>query len=150
MSNPGEADLTPIRSVRQLAEWFAAGSKKRDAWRIGTEHEKFGFRREGLAAPAYEPGGIRAMLEGIAAQGWEPILDNGKPIGLKRGDASVSLEPGGQFELSGAPMVDLHATRVELGAHLREDMPWMPKSRFTCTVQVRSIMSSPMPPTRGM
>ena len=167
MSNPGEADLTPIRSVRQLAEWFAAGSKKRDAWRIGTEHEKFGFRREGLAAPAYEPGGIRAMLEGIAAQGWEPILDNGKPIGLRRGDASVSLEPGGQFELSGAPMVDLHATRVELGAHLREvhevagplglgfaplgfhplarreDMPWMPKGRY-------AIMRNYMPRVGGM
>ncbi|PWS38684.1 glutamate--cysteine ligase [Falsiroseomonas bella] len=167
MSNPGEADLTPITSVRQLAGWFAAGSKPRAAWRIGTEHEKFGFRRADLAPPPYEPEGIRAMLEGIAAKGWEPILDSGKPIGLKRGEASVSLEPGGQFELSGAPMADLHATRVELAAHLREvhevagplglgfaplgfhplarreDMPWMPKGRY-------AIMRQYMPRVGGM
>jgi glutamate--cysteine ligase len=167
MSNPGEADLTPITSVRQLAAWFAAGSKPRSAWRIGTEHEKFGFRRSDLSAPAYEPDGIRAMLEGVAAKGWQPILDNGKPIGLKRGEASVSLEPGGQFELSGAPMADLHATRVELAAHLREvhevagplglgfaplgfhplarreDMPWMPKGRY-------AIMRQYMPRVGGM
>jgi glutamate--cysteine ligase len=167
MSNPGEADLTPITSRQQLAAWFAAGSKKRDAWRIGTEHEKFGFRRTDLAAPPYEPAGIRAMLEGIAAKGWEPILDNGNPIGLKKGGASVSLEPGGQFELSGAPMADLHETRVELAAHLREahevagplglgfaplgfhpvatreQMPWMPKGRY-------AIMRRYMPKVGGM
>ena len=171
MSNPGEADLTPITSVRQLADWFAAGVKPRAAWRIGTEHEKFGFRRADLSPPAYEPGGIRAMLEGIAALrgegGWEPILDSGKPIGLKRDGASVSLEPGGQFELSGAPMSDLHATHVELMAHLREvheaagplglgfaplgfhplarreDMPWMPKGRY-------AIMRQYMPRVGGM
>jgi len=167
MSNPGEADLTPITSRQQLAAWFAAGSKKRDAWRIGTEHEKFGFRRADLAAPPYEPGGIRAMLEGIARSGWEPILDNGNPIGLKKGAASVSLEPGGQFELSGAPMSDLHETRVELAAHLRdvhevagplglgfaplgfhpiatrEAMPWMPKGRY-------AIMRQYMPKVGSM
>ncbi len=167
MSNPGEADLTPITSRQQLAAWFAAGSKPRDAWRIGTEHEKFGFRRSDLAAPPYEPGGIRAMLEGIAGKGWEPILDNGNPIGLKKGAASVSLEPGGQFELSGAPMADLHQTRVELAAHLREvhevagplglgfaplgfhpvatreQMPWMPKGRY-------AIMRNYMPRVGGM
>jgi len=167
MSNPGEADLTPITSRKQLAGWFAAGAKPRDAWRIGTEHEKFGFRRDDLSPPAYEPGGIRAMLEGIAAQGWEPILDSGRPIGLKRDGASVSLEPGGQFELSGAPMPDLHATRVELMAHLREvhevagplglgfaplgfhplaprdAMPWMPKGRY-------AIMRNYMPRVGGM
>jgi len=167
MSNPGEADLTPITSRRQLAEWFAAGSKPRAQWRIGTEHEKFGFRRDDLTPPPYEPRGIRAMLEGIAAKGWEPILDGGKPIGLKRGDASVSLEPGGQFELSGAPMADLHEAYVELAAHLREvhevagplglgfaplgfhplarreDMPWMPKGRY-------AIMRNYMPRVGGM
>jgi glutamate--cysteine ligase len=167
MSNPGEADLTPITSHRQLAEWFAAGVKPRDAWRIGTEHEKFGFRRADLVPPPYEPAGIRAMLEGIAAKGWEPILDSGRPIGLKRGMASVSLEPGGQFELSGAPMADLHETKVELAAHLREvhevagplglgfaplgfhplatrdSMPWMPKGRY-------AIMRNYMPKVGGM
>jgi glutamate--cysteine ligase len=167
MSNPGEADLTPITSRRQLAEWFAAGSKPRGAWTIGTEHEKFGFRREGLAPPAYEPRGIRDLLEGLQAKGWAPILDNGNPIGLKRGMASVSLEPGGQFELSGAPLADLHQTRVELMDHLREvhevagplglgfapigfhplarrdDMPWMPKGRY-------AIMRGYMPRVGGM
>ncbi|MCQ4158823.1 glutamate--cysteine ligase [Roseomonas sp. GC11] len=154
MSNPGESDLTPITAVRQLAEWFAAGSKPRGAWRIGTEHEKFGFRRDDLSPPPYEPGGIRALLEGLAARGWEPILDRGNPIGLKRAGASISLEPGGQFELSGGPLVDLHATAAELKDHLdetrlvagplglgfaplgfhplaeREAMPWMPKGRY--------------------
>jgi len=154
MSNPGESDPTPITSARQLDGWFAAGSKPRDAWRIGTEHEKFGFRRSDLAPPPYEPGGIRAMLEGLTRFGWEPILDRGNPIGLKRGDASVSLEPGGQFELSGAPLGTLHQTDNEIAAHLREvrevaeplglgfaplgfhplatreQMPWMPKGRY--------------------
>jgi len=154
MSNPGESDPTPITSARQLAGWFAAGSKPRDAWRIGTEHEKFGFRRDDLSPPPYEPGGIRAMLEGLMRFGWEPILDRGNPIGLKRGEASVSLEPGGQFELSGAPLRTLHETHAETADHLREvrevagplglgfaplgfhplarrdDMPWMPKGRY--------------------
>jgi glutamate--cysteine ligase len=155
MSNPGEADLTPITSVRQLAEWFAAGSKPRGEWGVGTEHEKFGFFRQGLATPPYEgPGGIRAILEGLEARGWAPILDNGNPIGLKRGGASISLEPAGQLELSGAIVPDLHATALELGGHLREvheiagpmgvgfaalgfhplhtreQMPWMPKGRY--------------------
>lgn len=167
MSNPGEADLTPITSVRQLAEWFAAGSKPRDAWRIGTEHEKFGFRRDDLSPPPYEPGGIRAMLEGLQARGWEPILDNGNPIGLKRDGASVSLEPGGQFELSGAPLTDIHAVEAELQDHLaevravggplglgfaplgfhplarREEMPWMPKGRY-------AIMRNYMPRVGSM
>ena len=154
MSNPGESDPTPITSARQLAGWFAAGSKPRENWRIGTEHEKFGFRREDLSPPPYEPRGIRAMLEGLMRFGWEPILDRGNPIGLKRGEASVSLEPGGQFELSGAPLRTLHETRDELAQHLdevravaeplglgfaplgfhplatREQMPWMPKGRY--------------------
>jgi glutamate--cysteine ligase len=167
MSNPGEADATPIRSARQLAEHIAAGCKSREAWRIGTEHEKFGFRRpaqgEGPGGagsgaayrpPGYAPDGIRAMLDGIAARGWAPISDAGAVIGLGRGGASVSLEPAGQLELSGAPLATLHETRAELGAHFedvraiarplglgfaplgfhptgaREAMPWMPKSRY--------------------
>jgi len=84
MSNPGESDPTPITSTRQMAEWFAAGCKPKSAWRIGTEHEKFGFRLSDYTPPPYEPQGIRAMLEGLMAKGWEPILDRGNPIGLKR------------------------------------------------------------------
>ena len=82
MSNPGEADLTPITSARQMAEWFAAGCKPRDAWGVGTEHEKFGFHRDGFATPGYEgPGGIRAILDGLRAEGWAPILDAGSRPG---------------------------------------------------------------------
>ena len=159
MSNPGEADLTPIESARDLAGWFAAGSKPRAAWRVGTEHEKFGFHRDTFLPPAYEPsthgaGGIAALLEGLTAKGWEHIEDSGKIIGLKRGEASVSLEPGGQFELSGAPVATIHETEAELADHLRDlhevaeplgigfaglgfhptstrdAMPWMPKTRY--------------------
>ena len=154
MSNPGEADATPITSVRQLAEYIAVGCKPKERFRIGTEHEKFGFRRTDLTPPPYEPDGIRAVLEGLATDGWTPILDGGNPIGLARGNASVSLEPAGQLELSGGLMATLHETRDELAAHLaavrdvaaplglgfaplgfhplarREDMPWMPKGRY--------------------
>jgi glutamate--cysteine ligase len=159
MSNPGEEDATPAVSVRQLAAYLAAGGKPREAWRIGTEHEKFGFYRPGSALPAYapppyEPGGILAMLEGIAARGWEGIHDQGHLIGLKKDGESVSLEPGGQFELSGAPLASLHDTAAELRRHFddvhavgaalglgfaplgfhptatRADMPFMPKSRY--------------------
>ena len=158
MSNPGEADTTPITDLRQLAEYLAAGGKPRDAWRIGTEHEKFGFHTTDLRPPPYEPGGIRARLDGLRRFGWEPILDQGRPIGLKggatQGGASVSLEPGGQFELSGGLLETVHDTSVELHRHFaevrevggelglgfaplgfhptmpREAMPWMPKSRY--------------------
>jgi glutamate--cysteine ligase len=167
MSNPGEADLTPIESARQLAEWFEKGAKPRAEWRIGTEHEKFGFYREGHGTPPYAPHGIRALLEGLQEKGWAPILDSGNPIGLKRGGASVSLEPAGQLELSGDAVADLHATRVELGQHLREvhevvgrmgigfaglgfhptatraAMPWMPKGRY-------KIMKAYMPKVGGL
>ena len=180
MSNPGEADPTPITSSRQLAEWFSVGAKPRSDWRIGTEHEKFGFRRADLSPPDYEHQGIEALLEGLMGFGWAPIRDRGKVIGLTRNGAAISLEPGGQLELSGAPMRDLHEVRIELYEHFREvhavavplglgfaplgfhplatreQMPWMPKSRYaimrnymprvgrmgldmmlrTCTVQV--------------
>jgi glutamate--cysteine ligase len=154
MSNPGEQDTTPIASVRQLADYLAAGAKPRANFRIGTEHEKFGFQRAGHRPPPYEPRGIRAMLEGIGALGWEGIEDQGNLIGLKHAGESVSLEPGGQFELSGAPLQTLHETRDELNRHFndvhrvaeplglgfaplgfhpfatRADMPFMPKSRY--------------------
>src|SRR3954452_17115369 len=118
MSNPGAADATPIASTRQLADYLAAGCKPREEFTIGTEHEKFGFRYADFAAPPYEPGGIRALLEGMAAaDGWEPILDGDNPIGLKKGTASVSLEPAGQLELSGGLMRTLHETRAEIDAH---------------------------------
>ena len=119
MSNPGEADATPITSVRQLADHIAAGCKPRERFMIGTEHEKFGFRRTDLAPPPYAPAGIGALLESLGAEGWAPIRDGDNLIGLNRGAASVSLEPAGQLELSGAPLATLHQTRDELDEHLR-------------------------------
>jgi glutamate--cysteine ligase len=163
MSNPTDLDATPIASVRQLADHIAAGCKPPSAFRIGTEHEKFGFRRADYASPPYEApdhAAIGPLLERMAADyGAAPILDGGTLIGLKQEllpgiGASVSLEPAGQFELSGGPVSDLHATRAELAAHLaqvraagdalglgfaplgfhplakRADMPWMPKGRY--------------------
>ena len=168
MSNPGEADATPITSPRQLAEYLALGGKPRERFTIGTEHEKFGFRHADYAAPPYEPGGIRAVLEGMAAaDGWEPILDRGNPIGLKKESASVSLEPAGQLELSGGLAGTLHETRAEIEAHnalvrhvagplgigfaplgfhptlTRAQMPWMPKGRY-------AIMRRYMPMVGGL
>ena len=95
MSNPGEEDATPLTSVGQLAAWLAAGGKPAAQFRIGTEHEKFGFLHQGFAAPPYEPDGIRAMLAGIGALGWAPIEDQGKLIGLKRGRESGASRGGG-------------------------------------------------------
>ncbi len=155
MSNPGDVDATPINSVRQLADYIAVGAKPPARFTIGTEHEKFGFSRADHTTPPYTPHGIRAILEGMAADGWEQILDRGNPIGLKgRGSASISLEPAGQLELSGGLMADLHGTRTELETHFaevrrvaeplnlgfaplgfhplnsRDAMPWMPKGRY--------------------
>ena len=155
MSGPSEGDATPITSVRQMVEHIAAGAKPREAWRIGTEHEKIPFRLRDHSPPPYAgEDGIGALLAAVAETGWETVLDQGNVVGLRRGRATVSLEPGGQFELSGAPMADLHATKAELDEHLdaaraagarlglgflphgfhplarRDEMPWMPKSRY--------------------
>jgi glutamate--cysteine ligase len=154
MSNPGEADATPITSTRQLVEHIAAGCKPAARFTIGTEHEKFGFRLTDHAPPPYAPRGIRALLEAMATGGWRPILDGGNPIGLKHEGGSVSLEPAGQLELSGGLAATLHDTRAEIMAHFdhvrgpaaelglgfaplgfhptatRDQMPWMPKGRY--------------------
>lgn len=145
----------PITGVAQLAAYFEAGSKPASAWRIGTEHEKFAFdQREFRPLPYEGPSGIRAILEGMTRFGWTPILEAGQPIALNRGDCNISLEPGGQFELSGAPLETIHQTCDEVNQHLaevgeicrelgggmlglgfnpkwrREDIPRMPKGRY--------------------
>src|ERR1700709_2605594 len=124
MSNPGEIDATPITSRAALAAYIEVACKTPDEFRIGTEHEKFGFRRADLLPPPYEPDGIEAVLEGIersSAGLWSPIHDNTHLIGLKgsgqHAGGSVSLEPAGQFELSGAPLVSVHETEAEMAAH---------------------------------
>ena len=175
MSNPIDVDQTPITSVGQLADYLAAGGKPKAEWRIGTEHEKFGFRHSDYTPPGYEPrgdsaGSIRGMLDGLAGPEWEPILDNGVAIGLKgigqRRGASISLEPGGQFELSGAPLETLHETWAELDEHCvtvsalaggmglgfaplgfhplasRAEMPWMPKSRYAIMRRYMPLVGS--------
>ena len=159
MSNPGEADDTPLTSVQQMAEYLSVGCKPKQQFRIGTEHEKFGFRHADLTAPPYlpadgQPGSIRDLLAGLARFGGAPILDGDNAIGLKQGAASVSLEPAGQLELSGGPLETLHETKEELEDHFmqvraacegldlgfaplgfhpiatRAAMPWMPKGRY--------------------
>ncbi|WP_181702802.1 glutamate--cysteine ligase [Chthonobacter albigriseus] len=167
------SDDTPITSRDQLVERLSSGGKPRDQWRIGTEHEKVGFRKSDLRPVPYEgQGGVRQLLEGMEGLlGWEPIIDNGLPIGLvdPTGGGAISLEPGGQFELSGAPVETLHQTCSETWAHMAQvreiadplgigflglgispkwslaETPVMPKSRY-------AIMSSYMPEvgTRGL
>jgi glutamate--cysteine ligase len=99
-----------------------AGCKPASGWRIGTEHEKFGFLTDTrLPIPYDGPRSVRAMLEGLRDRfGWAPLLEGGNIIGLTRDGANVSLEPGGQVELSGAPLADIHATAAELDRHLAE------------------------------
>jgi glutamate--cysteine ligase len=118
------SDATPIGDRAELVEWVASGEKPRASWRLGTEHEKVPFYVAGNAPVPYEgERGIRALLEGLQARlGWEPILEAGCPIGLfdERGGGAISLEPGGQFELSGAPVETLHDTARETAEHLAE------------------------------
>ena len=115
----------PIESRDQLVAWLEAGVKTdRSSWRIGTEHEKLGFHVDDLSPLGYEgPVGVRAMLEGLRDHfGWQPIMEKGNIIGLKdpAGGASITLEPGGQFELSGAPLKTLHETCSEVNSHLEQ------------------------------
>ncbi len=112
----------PIESFDQLAEFLESGCKPASDWRIGTEHEKFGYLADTLEPLPYDgPRSIRAMLEGMQARfGWEPILEQDKIIGLAKDGANISLEPGGQLELSGAPLDSIHQTCDEVNEHLRE------------------------------
>jgi glutamate--cysteine ligase len=112
----------PIENHAQLAEYLADGCKPKEDWRIGTEHEKFGYSKETLLPLPYEGAcSIRAMLEGLRdGHGWDPVEEGGKLIGLVKDGANVSLEPGGQLELSGAPVETIHETCDEVNAHLRE------------------------------
>ncbi|NJC32770.1 glutamate--cysteine ligase [Sphingomonas jejuensis] len=149
------ADEPLIESRAQLIELFSGGEKPRDRWRIGTEHEKFVYRTDDHRAPSYqEPGGIRDLLLALTDYGWRPVEENGVVIALAGADGTVSLEPAGQLELSGAPLETLHQTCAETGRHLeqvkavgdrlglgflglgmwpdkaRADLPIMPKGRY--------------------
>ncbi|WP_048648701.1 glutamate--cysteine ligase [Nitratireductor soli] len=117
-------DNRPIERVDDLVADIAMGCKPREKWRIGTEHEKFPFYVDGNRPVPYEgERGIRALLEGMQRTlGWDPIEDAGNIIGLVEptGQGAISLEPGGQFELSGAPLETLHQTCREGNAHLAQ------------------------------
>jgi glutamate--cysteine ligase len=166
-------DLTPIESRDELVAWFEQGAKPKAQFRIGTEHEKFAFTTDGNRPVPYEgQRSIRALLVGMQhLLGWEPIMDGPNIIGLAdvTGGGAISLEPGGQFELSGAPVETVHQTCSELMAHLAQlreiarplgigflglgmspkwtlaETPIMPKSRY-------KIMTAYMPKvgTRGL
>jgi glutamate--cysteine ligase len=119
-----QVDMTPIETRDELVAWFEAGSKPRSQFHIGTEHEKFVFMVDGHGPVSYDGRrSIRALLEGMQhLLGWEPILEEGNVIGLfdVTGGGAISLEPGGQFELSGAPLETVHQTCSELMAHLAQ------------------------------
>ncbi|MFL6733433.1 MAG: glutamate--cysteine ligase, partial [Sphingomicrobium sp.] len=144
-----------IESRDDLLSVFSGGEKPRENWRIGTEHEKFVYRLSDQRAPSYdEPGGIRDLLMGMTEFGWLPVIENGNVIALSGQDGTISLEPAGQLELSGAALSDLHQTCNEAGRHLdqvkaigdrlgvgflglgmwpdksRSDLPIMPKGRY--------------------
>ncbi len=106
-----------IEDHAQLAEYFARGEKPKPRWRIGTEHEKFVYWKDSHRAPSYEePGGIHALLIGLTKYGWKPVHEGENIIALSGPDGAISLEPAGQFELSGAPLETLHLTCAETGA----------------------------------
>ncbi len=147
----------PIERHEQLAEYLASGCKPRDQWRIGTEHEKFGYCKDSLKPLPYAgERSIQAVLEGLRDRhNWQPVTEGGNLIGLTKDGANVSLEPGGALELSGAPLETIHQTCDEVNEHLRDvkdiadaigvgfiglgaapiwshdEMPLMPKGRYT-------------------
>jgi glutamate--cysteine ligase len=156
MSGPSSVTGPPITDKRQLVEFHEAGNKPPAAWRVGTEHEKFVFRRSDLRRVPYEgPDGIGALLQGMTRFGWKPVLEKGNVIALENDSrCSITLEPGGQFELSGAPLETVHQTCEEVHEHLRQvrevcdelglgmiglgfdptsrrdEVSWMPKGRY--------------------
>jgi glutamate--cysteine ligase len=109
----------PIESRDDLVDYLASGSKPKSDWRIGTEHEKFVYDLKTYLPLAYETRpGIRQLLDGMKRFGWEPVNEGDNIIGLTQNSASLSLEPGGQFELSGAPLKTVHETCAEVNTHL--------------------------------
>ena len=159
MSGPSQVKDVPIgtgaEGRAQLIDYLASGVRPPEDWKIGTEHEKFGFRTDDLRPPTFDgERGIEALLKGLTRFGWAPVEEHGRVIALTRDGASVSLEPAGQLELSGAPLANLHETCCETTGHLqevravaepmglgflgmgfqpkwrRDEMPWMPKGRY--------------------
>jgi glutamate--cysteine ligase len=155
MSGPSTPSLEPIESKAQLVAFLEAGNKPRPLWRIGTEHEKFAFHRtDGSRLAHGGDDGIHALLSGLSRFGWTLIREGDAVIGATKDGSNVSLEPGGQVELSGMPLATIHETCAEVHAHLeqmkelddelgvgmlglgfdpkwrRDQVPWMPKGRY--------------------
>lgn len=170
MSSPSAAAAQPITDRRDLVASLESGCKPPAAYRIGTEHEKFAYRLADLTPPTHEgPDGIGALLSGLASRfDWQPVREGGQVIALTDGKGgSITLEPGGQVELSGAPLETIHQTCAEVNTHLaqvkaisqeiglgmiglgfqpkwrRDDIPWMPKGRY-------AVMRRYMPTVGGM
>jgi len=165
--HPMSDQSTIVTCKRDLVEYLESGCKPRDKWLIGTEHEKFAYRLDDLRPLDYEgEQGVRIMLDKLTRFGWNPVSEDGNVIALLQDDgSSITLEPAGQLELSGAPLSTIHETCKEVGTHLqqvkavaaemgiaflgvgyqpkwpRTEMPWMPKNRY-------AIMQNYMP-TRG-
>jgi len=155
MSGPSQPSAEPITDKRQLVAYIESGNKPREQWRVGTEHEKFAYDLHTHRPLTYEgPKGIGEILARLTKFGWQPVKEGGNVIALTQNGASITLEPGGQFELSGAPLENIHQTCEEVHEHLdqvkgigaelgtgmlglgfnplwkREDIPWMPKGRY--------------------
>ena len=148
-----------VINKEQLIEWFQLGCKKKELWRVGTEHEKFAYnyvKEKNTYSPiAYEgKEGVESLLKELAIYGWEKIYEENRIIALKKDKQSITLEPGGQIELSGAPLKTIHSACKETNEHLKllkevgsklnitllglgvrpqektGTIPWMPKSRY--------------------
>ncbi|PWD99076.1 glutamate--cysteine ligase [Marinilabilia rubra] len=157
---------TEINSKSQLIDYFEKGNKPPDQWGIGTEHEKFLFRKDNLERLSHNTRpGIGMVMQHMQDSGWHPVTENDKIIALKKDGASITIEPGGQFELSGKNFGNIHQTFGETRKHFedlseickeidaitlalgfdpiqpRHKMPWMPKERYR-------IMKAYMP-TKG-
>jgi glutamate--cysteine ligase len=155
MSRDQQQDPTPVTDRAQLVEYFRQGEKSRAARGVGTEHEKFVFVRDDMSMLPFEGRpGVEALLEALSERyGWEPQRDRGALVALERDGAAITLEPGGQFELSGGVQRTIDATAREFDAHMRElhevagdellftcwglnpfyepdEIPWMPKGRY--------------------
>ncbi|ACG75061.1 Glutamate--cysteine ligase [Anaeromyxobacter sp. K] len=148
-------DSPPVRGIDDLAGWFAARERPRAGWKVGLEHEKFALVAGTLEPIPYDgPRGVAAVLRGFSRYGYEPFEEDGRIIASQCQGLTVSIEPGGQIELSGRPFADVHVVAAELDRHLQKcrelaadlgleflaagyrpwgtpaTSPWMPKNRY--------------------